>query len=54
LRLAGKLQAMAEEFVSEEIVPTIGTFDSAAMTAGAPALPGRFCWRGNEYIVAEE
>ena len=44
---------MAEEFVSEEIVPAAGTFDPAAMVKGAPALPGGFCWRGTEYTVAE-
>ena len=44
---------MAEEFVSEEIVPVAGTFDPAAMAIGAPALPGRFRWRETEYTVAE-
>jgi len=44
---------MAEEFVSEEIVPSIGTFDPTVMAKGAPALPGRFRWRDTEYTVAE-
>ena len=44
---------MPEEFVSERIVPVPGTFDTRGMTAGAPGLPKRFVWRGNEYTVAE-
>jgi phosphoribosylglycinamide formyltransferase-1 len=44
---------MAEEFISEQILPVAGTFDPAAMAKGAPALPGRFCWRNTEYTVAE-
>ena len=44
---------MAEEFVSEQIVPVAGTFDTAVMATGAPALPGRFRWRDTEYTVAE-
>ncbi len=44
---------MAEEFVSEQIVPAAGTFDPAAMAMGAPGLPARFRWRDTEYTVAE-
>ncbi len=44
---------MAEEFVSEPIVPVEGTFDSAGMTRGEPGLPGRFVWRQQEYTVAD-
>jgi hypothetical protein len=40
-----------EEFVSEQIVPTAGTFDASAMTRGEPGLPGVFTWRDAEYKV---
>jgi hypothetical protein len=53
-RFGGKLYAMAEEFVSEEIVPVAGTFDPAAMAKGAPALPARFRWRNTEYTIARD
>ncbi len=48
-----KTDRMNEEFVSESIQPVPGTFDTGGMTAGAPGLPERFVWRGNEYTVAE-
>src|SRR5438067_2320016 len=44
--------AKHEEFVSEPIVPAIGTFDSAAMSRGEPGLPGEFTWRDQPYTVA--
>ena len=44
---------MAEEFISEEILPVAGTFNPAAMATGAPGLPARFCWRDTEYTVAQ-
>jgi len=44
---------MPEEFASEPIKPVRGTFDTRGMSAGAPGLPERFVWRGNEYTVAE-
>ena len=43
---------MPEEFISEEIRPVGGLLDGAAMATGAPGLPGRFAWRGQEYVVA--
>ena len=42
---------VAEEFISELIEPVVGSGDAAAMVAGAPGLPGRFVWRGREYVV---
>jgi len=44
---------MSEEFVSEPIEPVAGAFETAAMTRGEPALPGRFKWRGRQYSTAE-
>ena len=44
---------MAEEFISELILPVEGTFDEGGMSIGEPGLPGRFVWRGVEYEVAE-
>ena len=40
-----------KQFISEAIVPVEDTFATASMSAGEPGLPGRFCWRGNEYEV---
>jgi phosphoribosylglycinamide formyltransferase-1 len=42
-----------EQFVSEAIEPTPGTFDAAAMSRGEPGLPREFAWRGTTYRVAE-
>jgi len=39
------------EFVSEAIAPAGGAFDTAAMAAGEPGLPGVFSWRGADYRV---
>jgi len=44
---------MKEEFISELIEPVEGTMGPVAMAKGEPALPGRFVWRGEEYVVAE-
>jgi hypothetical protein len=44
--------AKHEEFVSEPIVPVVGTFDSVAMSRGEPGLPGGFSWRSHPYQVA--
>lgn len=44
---------MGEEFISEAILPVGGTFDVGGMARGEPGLPGRFVWRGKEYVVAE-
>jgi hypothetical protein len=44
---------MNEEFISEPITPVPGTFETAAMTRGEPALPGRFVWRDREYATTE-
>ena len=41
-----------EEFVSEAIVPTPGSFDAGAMSIGEPGLPGGFTWRGQEFRVS--
>jgi len=40
-----------EEFVSEQIVPMVGTFDASAMSRGEPGLPGGFTWRNTRYAV---
>jgi hypothetical protein len=39
------------EFISEPIEPIAKTADPGAMARGEPGLPGRFRWRGREYIV---
>jgi hypothetical protein len=39
------------EFVSEAVTPVGGSFDTTAMSAGEPGLPGRFRWRDIEYEV---
>ncbi len=44
---------MSEEFIGEPVAPVAGTFETAAMTRGEPALPGRFTWRGRQYSTAE-
>jgi len=41
-----------ERFVSEEIRPLPGHFDSTRMSAGEPGLPERFLWRDEEIAVA--
>ena len=38
-----------EEFVSEAIVPTPGSFDAAAMARGEAGVPREFTWRGTRY-----
>jgi len=43
---------MPEEFISEEIRPTGDVLDASAMATGAPGLPAKFVWRGQEYVVA--
>ncbi|UCG29231.1 MAG: cytoplasmic protein [candidate division WOR-3 bacterium] len=43
---------MNERFVSEAIKPAKGTFDTKAMSRGAPGLPSRFVWRKSEYGIA--
>ncbi len=40
-----------EEFVSEPITPTVGTFDASAMSRGEPGLPNEFDWRGRHFTV---
>ena len=42
-----------EKFICEQIDPVQGTFDTAAMSAGAPGFPRRFIWRKKEYELAE-
>jgi len=44
---------MSEEFISESITPVAGSFKTAAMTQGEPALPSGFVWREQQYTVAE-
>jgi len=41
-----------EEFVSEPLTPTAGSFDASAMSRGEPGLPGGFTWRNQKYEVA--
>jgi phosphoribosylglycinamide formyltransferase-1 len=43
---------MHKEFVSEPVIPAVGSFDVSPMTAGEPGLPLRFSWRGRGYEVA--
>ena len=43
---------MPEEFISEEIRPGGEVLDASAMATGAPGVPARFVWRGQEYVVA--
>jgi uncharacterized protein DUF6504 len=40
------------DFVSEPIVPDLGTADASAMSRGEPGLPRSFSWRANRYTVA--
>lgn len=42
-----------EQFISEPITPTPGTFDTRTIAQGEPGLPHRFTWRGHEYTVDE-
>ena len=44
---------MAEQFISESITPTPGSFDGQAMARGEPGLPSSFEWRGTNYKVVE-
>jgi len=44
---------MSDEFIGEAVTPVAGTFETAAMTRGEPALPARFSWRGQQYSTAE-
>ncbi len=44
---------MKERFISECIRPVEGTFMSADVPIGEPALPGKFLWRDTEYEVAD-
>ena len=41
-----------EQFISEPITPTPGSFDAAAMSRGEPGLPAEFTWRNATYYVA--
>ena len=45
---------MPERFVSEAITPEVGSFDAAAMAPGEPSPPGRFRWRGRDFVVVEQ
>jgi hypothetical protein len=40
-----------ETFVSEAVVPQVGSFDAAAMSRGEPGLPRVFTWRGRRFEV---
>lgn len=44
---------MPQDFISEAIEPVAGTADVTPMTRGEPGLPGKFRWRGDEYVVEE-
>jgi Family of unknown function (DUF6504) len=43
---------MAPRFVSEEIVPLGGSFDTEAMVRGEPSLPPEFAWGDERLGVA--
>ncbi|GAC1504241.1 MAG: hypothetical protein NVS1B14_10010 [Vulcanimicrobiaceae bacterium] len=38
-------------FVSEAIRPSLGAFDTLAMSRGEPGLPAEFAWRGDTLRV---
>ena len=40
-----------EKFISEAIVPVLGSFATSAMSGGEPGLPLKFRWRNDEYEV---
>jgi len=40
------------QFVSEQIRPVGGSFDTGRMVTGEPGLPQRFRWRKQDYEVA--
>lgn len=45
---------MADEmFISEAILPDVGTFNAAAMASGQPGLPKGFTWREQHYEIVE-
>jgi len=39
------------QFVSEAILPETGSFDTAPISRGEPALPAAFTWRGDRLPV---
>ncbi|MDP9018523.1 MAG: DUF6504 family protein [Candidatus Eremiobacteraeota bacterium] len=38
-------------FVSEPIVPQVGSFDPATMSHGEPSLPSAFAWKDTELVI---
>lgn len=42
---------MEDLTTDEPIEPVKGSFDPRRMSAGEPALPRRFAWRGEEHLV---
>jgi hypothetical protein len=40
-----------QKFVSEEIVPTDGSFETSSMLRGEPSLPPEFTWRDETLTV---
>jgi hypothetical protein len=40
------------EFVSEQITPGAGTFQSGPMATGLPGLPRWFTWRGERHTIS--
>jgi hypothetical protein len=44
---------MAERFISEQIKPVAGTFETVGMTRGEPGLPQQFIWRDQQYAVTQ-
>ncbi len=42
------------EFISENIQPLPGTFDTERMATGVPGLPAGFTWRGETFTIVEE
>ena len=46
LRLMPDHVGQPQTFVSEPLIPAVGSGDAAAMAAGVPGAPRRFTWRG--------
>ncbi|KPJ73586.1 hypothetical protein AMJ52_03450 [candidate division TA06 bacterium DG_78] len=42
---------MKENFISDQIKPLAGTFDTIGIAKGEPRLPKRFIWINTEYTV---
>lgn len=42
------------EFISEQLLPHQGTFDTRRMGRGEPGLPGGFDWRDDSFAIVQE